>query len=80
LYLTHSRFVTEDEKPERPERDAILFGAIDQQGVVRRGAAESVSSCNVARVAAGARVTQDFLIIHSQDKAELVIVGMAAFA
>src|SRR5260370_1424916 len=80
LYRTNSRLVSKDEKPGWTSVDAILFCAIDQQGVVRRGAAEPVPRCYVPRVAARAAVTEDFLTTHSQNEAEFVIVGMAAFA
>src|SRR6266478_3371013 len=80
VYLTNGRFVSEDEKPERAGDDAVLFCAIYQQSVMRGGAAEPVPCCYVARIAARARVTEDFLTIHSQHETEFVIVGMAAFA
>src|SRR6266478_4458792 len=80
LYLTDGRFVSEDEKPARAGIDAILFRTTDHQSIVRGGAAEPVSCCYVASVAARARVTEDFLTAHSQNEAELIIVGMAAFA
>ena len=39
-----------------------------------------VSSRYVTRVAARAGVAQDFLARYAQNEAELVVVGMAAFA
>lgn len=80
LNLTYSRFVPEHEKPDWAGEDAVLFCAIDQQCVMRGGAAELVSCCYVARVAARAGVTDDFLATQSQNEAELVIVGVAALA
>ena len=80
LNLTNSRFVPEGEKPDRAGKNVVLFCAIDQQCVMCGGAAESVSCCYVARVAARAGVTDDFLATQSQNEAELVIVGVAALA
>ncbi len=45
-----------------------------------RSPAESVSCCYVPRVAASAGVAENFLVIHAQGKAELVIVRVASFA
>ena len=47
---------------------------------MRSGAAEPVSCRYVACVTTRAGVTEDFLTTDSQNEAELVIVGMAAFA
>src|SRR5260370_30047726 len=80
LYRTNSRLVSKDEKPGWTSVDVILFCAIDQQCVVRRGAAKPVPHCYVPRVAARPGVAENFLTTDAQDKAKLVIMGVASFA
>jgi hypothetical protein len=80
LYRANSRSISKGEKAVWTNVDAILFCAIDQQRVVRPGASEPVSHREVPRIAAGPGVTENFLTVHTQNKAELVIVSMAAFA
>jgi hypothetical protein len=80
FYRTNRRFVSEDEKAHRARKDAILFRAIDPQGVVRGGAAKPVARCDVARVAARPRIAEHFPAPHPQNETEFVIVSVAAFA
>ena len=80
LNLTYSRFVPEHEKPDWAGEDAVLFCAIDQQCVVRRGTAEPVSYRDVPCVATRPGVAENFLTTDAQDKAKLVIMGVASFA
>ena len=76
----NSCIIPKDESPAWSCGDAILFRAIDQQRVVCCGAAEPVSHCEIPRIAARPGVAEDLLSMHTQNKAEFVIVGVASLA
>src|SRR5258708_5532322 len=80
LNRADSCIISKDESPAWARVDAILFRAIDQQCVVRRGAAEPVSHCEIPRIAARPGVAENFLSMHAQNKAEFVIMRVASLA
>src|SRR6266478_734055 len=80
LNRANSCIISKDESPAWARVDAILFRAIDQQCVVRCGAAEPVSHCEIPRIAACPGVAENLLSMHAQNKAEFVIVRVASLA
>src|SRR4029077_294646 len=80
LDRTDGRLISEDEGRKPARVDAILLRAINPQRVVRRGAAEPVSCCDILRVAARAGVAEHFRAAHAQNKTELVVVRVASFS